>query len=62
MHKEAETVLRKVAELEPEAIDLMKKLISINSVGPRNEGPGEQEKADFLQEYLKRIGFKNIKN
>jgi len=62
MHKEAETVLRKISELEPEAIDLMKKLISINSVGPKNDGPGEQEEADFLKIYLKKIGFKNIKN
>jgi succinyl-diaminopimelate desuccinylase len=62
MHKEAETVLRKVADLETEAIALMKKLISINSVGPRNDGPGEQEEADFLTEYLKKIGFKDIKN
>jgi succinyl-diaminopimelate desuccinylase len=62
MHKEAETALRKVSELENNAVELMKKLVSINSVGPKNDGPGEQEEADFLMEYLQKIGFKDIKN
>jgi hypothetical protein len=44
--------------LEEESVDLMKKLIAINSVGPSSDGPGEQEKADFLRNYLSQIGFK----
>jgi succinyl-diaminopimelate desuccinylase len=62
MNKQAETVLNRLDAMENEAVDLMKQLISINSIGPKNNGPGEQEEADFLTDYLKQIGFKDIKN
>jgi len=52
----------KIDNLEDESVDLMKKLISIDSVGPASEGPGEQEKADFLKKYLIQIGFKEVSN
>jgi succinyl-diaminopimelate desuccinylase len=52
----------KIDQLEDESIELMTNLISINSVGPANDGPGEQEKADFLQKYLEQVGLKNISN
>ena len=29
-------------------------------VGPSSDGPGEQEKADFLRNYLSQIGFKHV--
>ena len=51
-----------ISDLENESVDLMKKLIAINSVGPANDGPGEQEKADLLKSYLDQIGFKQIEN
>jgi succinyl-diaminopimelate desuccinylase len=49
-----------IDKLEYAAIELMRKLIAINSVGPRNNGPGEMEKADFLKNYLRQAGFFNI--
>jgi succinyl-diaminopimelate desuccinylase len=52
----------KIEELEDESVELMKQLISINSVGPANDGPGEQEKADFLKHYLEQKGFDNVSN
>ena len=55
-------IFKKITELEQEAVDLMKKLISINSIGPKNDGPGEKEVGEFLQQYLKQTGFSNIKN
>lgn len=53
-------IFNKMAELEEDSITLMKKMIAINSVGPSNDGPGEQELADFLEDYLKRHGFDKI--
>ncbi len=50
-----------IEQLQPEVIDLMKKLISINSVGPQNNGPGETEKANFIKDYLRRCGFTEFK-
>ena len=54
-------ILDKITKLEPEAIDLMEKLIAINAIGPKNDGPGESEKAEFLEKYLKDAGFAEIK-
>ncbi len=55
-------ILDKIAKLKPEAIDLMKNLIEINAIGPKNDGPGESAKADYLENYLKKAGFGEIKN
>jgi succinyl-diaminopimelate desuccinylase len=57
-----EKLFLKISDLEEESIDLMKRLIAINSVGPANDGPGEQEITDFLEKYLSQIGFKQISN
>jgi succinyl-diaminopimelate desuccinylase len=57
-----ETILQKISELEPEAIELMKQLIAINSIGPKNDGPGEQEKAEYLIQYFKTHGLPEIHN
>lgn len=43
-----------------EAIQLMKNLVSIKALGPKNYGNGEIEKAEFLQSYLSTIGFSGI--
>ena len=55
-------ILDKITELEPDAIELMKQLISINSIGPKNDGPGEAEKAKFLEAYLTDCRFPEVKN
>lgn len=57
-----EKLLSKVDDLRGESIDLLKDLIAINSVGPANDGPGEQSVADYLESYLHKIGFEQIKN
>ena len=55
-------IFAKISDLEQESVDLMKRLIAINSVGPSSDGPGEQEKAEFLKNYLDQIGFKQVTN
>jgi succinyl-diaminopimelate desuccinylase len=55
-------ISKKIDELQQEAIEVMSDLISINSVGPKNEGPGEQGKANYLIEYLKKSGINDVKN
>jgi succinyl-diaminopimelate desuccinylase len=55
-------VVAAIEQLKPQAIELMKKLISINSVGPQNNGPGESEKADFLKNYLHHGGVTEFKD
>jgi len=52
----------KIDELQNEAVEVLSKLISIDSVGPKNDGPGEQEKANYLLEYLNKSGIQKIKN
>jgi succinyl-diaminopimelate desuccinylase len=55
-------ILEKITELEPAAIELMKQLVSINSIGPKNDGPGEAEKARFLEAYMKDCRFPEVQN
>lgn len=43
-----------------EAIQLMKNLVAIKAFGPKNNGEGEAEKAEFLHSYLAAIGFSDI--
>jgi succinyl-diaminopimelate desuccinylase len=50
-----------IDELRPAAIELMQKLIAINSVGPQNNGPGEKEKTDFLRDYLQHCSLTDFK-
>ncbi|MGQ4915995.1 MAG: M20 family metallo-hydrolase [Candidatus Asgardarchaeia archaeon] len=38
-------------------IDVLKELVSRNSVNPAYGGPGEKEKADFLQDLLEKMGL-----
>ena len=51
-NSEFDSISSTIEKLLDEAIDVMSKLISINSVGPKNSGPGEQGKANYLIEYL----------
>ncbi|MCD6485310.1 MAG: M20 family metallo-hydrolase [Candidatus Odinarchaeota archaeon] len=39
-------------------ISILKELVSRNSVNPAYGGPGEKEKADFLQSFLENMGLK----
>lgn len=54
-------VLRKIDTLESEAVELMKAIIPIKALGPINDGDGETAKAEYIANYLKSIGFTNIK-
>ncbi|MGD9487072.1 MAG: M20 family metallo-hydrolase [Calditrichaceae bacterium] len=51
---------RQIDDLGTEAIELMKNIIPIKSLGPLNDGSGESEKAEFIKDYLKAIGIKEI--
>jgi succinyl-diaminopimelate desuccinylase len=62
INENIEKLFAKISDLEQESVDLMKQLIAINSVGPSSDGPGEQKKAEFLKNYLDKIGFKEVKN
>jgi succinyl-diaminopimelate desuccinylase len=53
-------ILKRIDQCRGEAIDLMKAIVPIKALGPLNNGSGEWEKAEFLKEYLKTIGFKEI--
>ena len=53
-------ILKGIDQCRSEAIDLMKAIVPIKALGPLNDGTGEWEKAEFLKEYLKTIGFKEI--
>lgn len=59
---EMKKIFEAIENLEEEAIEVMSKLISINSIGPKNDGPGEQGKADYLLSYLHQSGVTNIQN
>ncbi|AJG40819.1 MULTISPECIES: M20 family metallo-hydrolase [Thermotoga] len=50
-------ITRKIEELKDEMVDSLKRFISINSVNPVFGGPGEKEKADWLEELLKKMGY-----
>ena len=62
MNKDIELVLREIEKLQGEAVKLLQELIAINSVGPKNDGLGEGEKARFLTEYLEKTGFDDVAN
>jgi succinyl-diaminopimelate desuccinylase len=59
---ERSTLLAKITELEASAVSILSDLIAINSVGPKNDGPGERGKAAYLESLLKKMGFKDTGN
>ena len=59
-HNHLEQITERIANLETEAVELMKNLIPINSLGPLNDGPGEMEKAEYVKKYLEKMGVKDI--
>ena len=58
---ELQRVLNYLDGLRSEAINLNKAIVPIKALGPTNGGSGEMEKAEFLKDYLKTIGVKDIK-
>lgn len=58
---EIQQVLKKIDTLEAEAIELMKAIVPIKALGPLNNGQGETAKAKYIIDYLKSIGFTNIR-
>jgi len=51
---------QRIDQLQPEAIELMKTIVSMPALGPTNNGKGEMEKAEFLIGYLKSVGLSEI--
>ena len=49
-----------IATLRDEAIFLQKEMSRRVALGPQNDGRGEKEKADFLIDYLQRLGISQI--
>lgn len=62
----SEDVFKKVAKridsYRREMIDLQIALTAINAVGPDNGGPGEMDKARFLEKRLRELGFGNFRH
>lgn len=58
---EALGVVERVASMKDDMVEALRKFVSINSVNPAGGGPGEKEKADYLQELLENMGFPYIK-
>ena len=50
-------VVKRVEELKDDMIEALKRFVSINSVNPAGGGPGEKEKADWLEKLLKDLGY-----
>ena len=50
-------VVKKVEELRDDMVEALKRFVSINSVNPAGGGPGEKEKADWLEGLLKDVGY-----
>ncbi|HAA83166.1 MAG: Acetylornithine deacetylase or succinyl-diaminopimelate desuccinylase [Thermotoga sp. 47_83] len=48
---------KRMEELREDMVESLKKFITINSVNPAFGGPGEREKADWLEELLRGFGF-----
>ncbi len=57
-----ERIAGKIDSMQDDAIELMKNLIEIDSVGPKNDGPGEKGKAEYLKQYFKIHGFPEVIN
>ncbi len=55
-------IMKHIGKLKPEAVELMKKLVSIRALGPLNGGDGEGEKAAFVKSYLQSNGFTEIED
>lgn len=54
-------LLEEIESYRSEAIKFLSNLISYEAIAPENGGEGEWEKANFIQTYLEKIGFDEIK-
>ncbi len=50
-------LLKRIEDMREDMIEALKKFVSINSVNPGGGGPGEKEKADWLETLLKDLGY-----
>ncbi len=62
MNQNYPKVADKIEQLENDAVELMKQLIPIKALSPASGGEGEHDKAEFLKQYLKGIGFSEVKD
>jgi len=56
-----EKILAGLDERRENVIDLQRSLTAIPALGPDNKGDGERAKADFCLEYLKGLGFTQVR-
>jgi len=61
-HSDKEKLINKIDALQSAAVETLCDLIAINSVGPKNNGPGEADKAAYLKSLLTELGFEDIEN
>ncbi len=61
-HTDKDKLLAKIDALETSAIEILSDLIAINTIGPKNNGPGETGKAVYLESVLKKLGFQEVRN
>jgi succinyl-diaminopimelate desuccinylase len=53
-------IARRIEQFRDEMVDLQIRLTAIPAIAPKSGGEGEAKKADFLQGYLKQVGFKDV--
>jgi succinyl-diaminopimelate desuccinylase len=54
-------IRRHLASQSQAIVDLQRSLVAIPALGPMNGGPGELEKAAFLKQYMKDLGFAEVR-
>lgn len=55
------TVLNAIDGMDKDVVELQKQLVALVALGPDNDGDGEKEKSDFIQDYLKGLGITDIR-
>ncbi len=58
--KTREKIFRRIDLMRGEMVELQLRLTGIPALSPDYQGAGEAEKADFLENYLRKSGFDNI--
>lgn len=56
-----DSICTSIDEMAETIVDLQRSLVAIPALGPRNGGQGELNKARFLMQYLKDMGFADIR-
>jgi succinyl-diaminopimelate desuccinylase len=52
--------MEKVESLEGEMIDTLRAIVAIKATGPKNGGPGELPKAEYLEGLVREMGFDDV--